>query len=133
MPSRPCFCFVCPHRHSIALIYPTLSVRRIICQGPYHASVYVQVLGDFEESVLYYTTSILTSMVFSRDYFMRKLSSYYEFLVDQSLPRSVLRSPPPREWPPFTNELLATINKDETVMDLVRYLPCLEWHYHDEA
>lgn len=93
----------------------------------------MQVLGDFEESVLYYTTSILTSMVFSRDYFMRKLSSYYEFLVDQSLPRSVLRSPPPREWPPLTNELLATINKDETVMDLIRYLPCLEWRYHDEA
>lgn len=72
-------------------------------------------------------------MVFSRDYFVRELSSYYEFLVKPFLPRSRLRYAPPGGWPHLTPELLSSLTKNETVKDLIRHLPCFEDRYDSSA
>lgn len=65
-------------------------------------------------------------MVFSREFFVRELSSYYEFLADLYLPRSAIKYPPPGGWPHLTLEVLSSLKKNATVKDLIRHLPCLE-------
>lgn len=65
-------------------------------------------------------------MPFARDEFVRQLSSYYEFLADLYLPRSAIKYAPPDGWPHLTSDLLASLDKTDTVKDLIRHLPCIE-------
>lgn len=65
-------------------------------------------------------------MVFSTDNFVHELFSYYEFLADLYLPRSAIKYPPPGGRPHLTPGILSSLNKTETVKDLIHNLPCLE-------
>lgn len=62
-------------------------------------------------------------LVYSRDEVVSALTSFYEFLVGLHLPSSALKYPPPGGWPNVTPKKLAFLEKNETVVDLLRHIP----------
>lgn len=63
---------------------------------------------------------------YDRDVLVREISAYYEFLTDLYIPKSALGYPPPGGWPHLTDDFLANLGKNKTVMDLIRHLPYFE-------
>ena len=54
---------------------------------------------------------------------VREVTSFYEFCVGLYIPESALKRPPPGGWPDIDNERYAWLEKDDTVIDLMRHLP----------
>lgn len=59
----------------------------------------------------------------SRNEFISILTSYYEFLVGLYLPPSVIKYPRPDGWPRVTPETLSFLNKNDTILDLIKHMP----------
>lgn len=59
----------------------------------------------------------------SRNEFISILTPYYEFLMGLYLPPSVIKYPRPDGWPEVTPETLSFLNKNDTVLDLIKHTP----------
>jgi len=56
------------------------------------------------------------------------IRSFYEFFATlPSLDPSKIRYPPPTAWPNITATSLAGLNKNEDVVDLLKYIPYITW------
>lgn len=73
------------------------------------------------------------STTYSRDEIVSELTSFYEFLVSLHLPPSALKIPPPGGWPRITPAYLSFLNKNDTVVDLIRHIPFIrqDWDERD--
>lgn len=69
------------------------------------------------------TTSQAQERAFSRDHFIAEVTSYYSFLSKIYLPPSAIKTPPSTGWPEITSSYLACLQKNDTVIDLIRHLP----------
>jgi hypothetical protein len=61
-------------------------------------------------------------MAYSRDEAVAELMSFYEFLVGLHLPDDAIKRPPVGGWPQVTSDQLGFLNRNETVVDLLRHL-----------
>ncbi|KAK3178709.1 hypothetical protein OEA41_000846 [Lepraria neglecta] len=60
---------------------------------------------------------------YSRDKVVSELTSFYECLVELYLPSSALKYPPQGGWPDITPEYLAFMEKNDTIVDIIRHIP----------
>lgn len=65
-------------------------------------------------------------MAYDREEVVAAVTSFYKFLVNTHIPASALKWPPQDGWPELTDEWLSFMDKDATVMDLIRHLPYIQ-------
>ncbi|KAJ5619175.1 hypothetical protein N7510_003159 [Penicillium lagena] len=54
------------------------------------------------------------------------VTSFYKFLISSHIPASALKLPTQDDWPELTDEWQSFMDKDATVMDLIRHLPYIQ-------
>ncbi|KAF6840296.1 hypothetical protein CPLU01_01320 [Colletotrichum plurivorum] len=64
-------------------------------------------------------------MAYDRDDFVRLLTDYYNF-CNRVFWRATVVQAPPGGWPEINQETLAALNKNDTVVDLLRHLPYVD-------
>ena len=68
-------------------------------------------------------------MAYDRDEFIRLLTDYYNFLTRVFWDATIVQ-PPAGGWPSINQETLANLKRDDTVIDLLRNIPYVDYPYH---
>ncbi len=71
--------------------------------------------------------------VYSHDEVVREVSDLYDLLTGLHIPDSALYYPPIEGWEEIDSERYAWLNKDDTVIDLMRHLPYIYKDDHSEG
>lgn len=61
-------------------------------------------------------------MAYDRDEFIRLLTDYYHFLL-RVFSDDIVVQPAPGGWPSISQESLAALERNDTVIDLLRHMP----------
>ncbi|KAL0935700.1 uncharacterized protein CTRU02_210291 [Colletotrichum truncatum] len=69
-------------------------------------------------------------MAYDRDEFIRLLTDYYEF-CNRIFWKATVRQAPPGGWPSINHESIAGLAKNDTVIDLLRHLPYVDYSEQD--
>jgi hypothetical protein len=80
------------------------------------------------ESYLVFSVVIWSEMTtYSREDAVAAVRSYYEFLAFMgAIPESAVLEPPTSGWAELSSEALSALEKDETVIDLLKHLPYID-------